>query len=108
VTRETIAIDVELELGPGTDSRAPGGKVTRELCGHWEHEGPCRWPHNSRIDRDVKPTRLRTIVVISDIDRDDVLRRIEGALRRDDRWETARLEVRPVTDDERALAQRLA
>lgn len=29
------------------DPAALGGAVTRELCGHWEHEGPCRWPHHT-------------------------------------------------------------
>lgn len=27
------------------DPAALGGAVTTELCGHWEHDGPCRWPH---------------------------------------------------------------
>jgi hypothetical protein len=29
------------------DLRALGGAVTTRLCGHWEHEGPCRWPHHN-------------------------------------------------------------
>jgi hypothetical protein len=29
------------------DLRALGGAVTIRLCGHWEHEGPCRWPHHN-------------------------------------------------------------
>ncbi|WP_270889466.1 hypothetical protein [Pedococcus sp. 5OH_020] len=29
------------------DPRALGGAVTSELCGHWEHPGPCRWPHHT-------------------------------------------------------------
>ena len=108
VTRESIVVDVELKLRPGMDSRAPGGEVTRKLCGHWEHTGPCRWPHNSQIDTDTTPARFRTIVIVSHTDRDDVMRRIEGALRGDDRWEVAKLDVRPVADHERAIAQRLA
>ena len=31
---------------PG-DPRAMGGAVTVALCGHWDHEGPCRWPHHT-------------------------------------------------------------
>lgn len=27
---------------------ALGGAVTVALCGHWEHEGPCRWSHVTR------------------------------------------------------------
>jgi hypothetical protein len=31
----------------GGDPRAIGGAVTTALCGHWEHDGPCRWPHHT-------------------------------------------------------------
>ena len=31
-----------LALAPGTDPAAVGAAVTTELCGHWEHEPPCR------------------------------------------------------------------
>ena len=40
-------------LEPGSDERAPGGAVTVALCGHWDHEGPCRWPHFSAITPDT-------------------------------------------------------
>ena len=40
-------------LEPGSDERAPGGAVTVALCGHWEHDGPCRWPHLSTITPDT-------------------------------------------------------
>jgi hypothetical protein len=29
------------------DPAALGGAVTVALCGHWEHEGACRWPHHT-------------------------------------------------------------
>ena len=108
MTRDAIAVDIDLVLRAGTDSAAPGAAVTRDLCGHWQHDGPCRWPHNSQIDTNANPARLRTVVVVDDEDRHDVLRRIERALRGDDRWEFAQLGVRPVAGDERALARRLA
>ena len=38
-----------LSLSDARDSRAPGGAVTVALCGHWDHEGECRWPHLSTI-----------------------------------------------------------
>ena len=41
---------IRFELG--YDERAPGGAVTVALCGHWDHEGPCRWPHFSAISPD--------------------------------------------------------
>ena len=39
-----------LRLDPDADIRAPGGAITVALCGHWEHEGVCRWPHFSSIE----------------------------------------------------------
>ncbi len=29
------------------DPRAPGAAVTVALCGHWDHQPPCRWPHHT-------------------------------------------------------------
>jgi len=37
-------------LAEGTDPAAVGAMVTVALCGHWEHDGPCRWPHHNQID----------------------------------------------------------
>ena len=34
------------------DPAALGGAVTVALCGHWEHDGPCRWPHHNEIHQD--------------------------------------------------------
>jgi hypothetical protein len=36
------------------DAAALGGAVTTTLCGHWEHDGPCRWQHftDSAVDGD--------------------------------------------------------
>jgi hypothetical protein len=32
------------------DVAALGGGVTVALCGHWEHDGPCRWEHFTSSD----------------------------------------------------------
>ena len=106
--RGAVTVEARLELGPDTDAAAPGAGVTVELCGHWEHDGPCRWPHNSEISASVHPARFRTVVVSADEERDEVVRRVEAALRRDDRWKVLTVAVRPVAADERALAERLA
>jgi hypothetical protein len=45
VNRESHAFQAILALDEGQD-RAPGAAVTVKLCGHWEHAGPCRWPHH--------------------------------------------------------------
>ena len=36
------------------DPAAIGAAVTVAICGHWEHDGPCRWQHftSSELDGD--------------------------------------------------------
>lgn len=34
------------------DPAALGGAVTVALCGHWEHDGPCRWEHVTSPEAD--------------------------------------------------------
>jgi hypothetical protein len=101
-------VDVELVLEPGTDPRAPGGEVTVALCGHWEHDGACRWPHNSSIGDGGSPARLRTVVAVDDDERDDVFGRIESALRADERWTVVSFAIGGIRSDEAGLAQRLS
>jgi hypothetical protein len=103
-----FAIEAKLELRPDTDTRAPGGAVTAALCGQWDHEGACRWPHNSRIDSSETPTRLRTVVVADDETRNEVVTRIEAGLRRDPRWSVLQSKTDSIRPDERPLAQALA
>lgn len=38
-----------IRLDAGGDTRAPGGAVTVALCGVWEHDGDCRWPHRTDV-----------------------------------------------------------
>jgi hypothetical protein len=40
---------------------ALGGAVTTALCGHWEHDGPCRWPHFTGPE--VEPDGSVTVTV---------------------------------------------
>mgnify|MGYP004102951357 FL=1 len=60
-----------LQLENDADHRAPGGAVTVALCGHWDHDGPCRWPHFSTIT----PTDegLHLLVVDFDASEEDVV-----------------------------------
>ena len=39
--RQAFAHDAVVVLDAGGDDRAPGGAITVELCGHWDHEPPC-------------------------------------------------------------------
>jgi hypothetical protein len=51
-----------IELAPDSDEGTPGAAVTVALCGHWEHEGTCRWPHRtSIIDRSGQSLRVRVV-----------------------------------------------
>jgi pyrimidine deaminase RibD-like protein len=96
-------VEAELELSDGLDPAAVGAAVTVELCGHWEHEGPCRWPHNSAIDG----ARFRTLFVAVDDEAAAVRERIASALRGAGAWRVVVLRDRPVAGTERALAGRL-
>lgn len=81
--------------------------MTVELCGHWDHEGPCRWPHNSAIDADRDPALFRTVFVASAEDEPEVRRRIEAGLREGGPWRVVSVAARPVDECERGLAGRL-
>ena len=49
--RQAFAHDAVLIMESDADVRAPGAAVAVVLCGHWDHEPPCRLaPH--RVDAD--------------------------------------------------------
>lgn len=99
--------EAELELDVGLDPAAVGAAVTVELCGHWQHEGPCRWPHNSAIDAVRHPVGFRTLFVADDAEAEAVRLRVEAALRGADAWRVVALRSREIDESERALACRL-
>ena len=71
-----------LRLEKDADKRSPGAAVTVALCGHWEHDGSCRWPHYSSISTDENG--LLRLVVEFDApvnELKEVTTRIEGALK---------------------------
>ncbi len=47
----------ELLLAPDADPAAPGAAITTALCGHWEHDGPCQWPHHTAVVPCGPPTQ---------------------------------------------------
>lgn len=102
------ALEADIELNEGCDPRAVGAAVTVELCGHWEHEGPCTWPHNSEIAADRKPALFRTIYVADEDEEPEVRGRIESSLHAGSGWTVMRVGSRPIAHDERDLADRLA
>lgn len=89
-----------IALATDTDPRAVGAAVTVALCGHWEHDGPCRWPHNNEITSGL----FRTLFVCTTDDVDEVRRLISGALATTPQWQLVSERDRPVADSERALA----
>ena len=65
------------------DPAALGAAVTMTLCGHWEHDGPCRWPHHtsSEDSRDEHGARLVTVpFAASEFEEPLVRKRIHEAL----------------------------
>ena len=100
-------VDAQLALDDDTDPRSVGAAVTVELCGHWEHPGPCRWPHNSAIEADRDTAGFRTVFVATDEEEPAVRTRIEDALRTEAGWRVLSVSSRPVADFERSLAESL-
>jgi len=105
--RRAFVHEARLALAAGTDTRAPGGAVTTALCGHWEHEGPCRWPHNNEIAVIGETAVFRTVFVAPPDDEEEVRRAIETALRAPGGWTVVSAGARPLAEDENALARRL-
>lgn len=100
--------EATLRLHGSTDPAEVGAAVTVELCGHWEHEGGCRWPHNNAVGAKGRHTEFRTLFVASDHEERDVRDRIDRALRTSRRWTVISTTPRPLRDDEQPLAERLA
>ena len=73
--------EYHLLLAADADERSPGAAVTVALCGHWEHDGTCRWPHYSSITQTEKgPHRLAVEFDAPDDELEEVTERIEAAL----------------------------
>ena len=106
--REAFVHEAELRLEAGTDPASLGAAVTTELCGHWEHEGACRWPHNNDIETVDAVARFRTLFVAPATDEDEVRERIDRSLRESAGWAVLRTQARPVSPEEQLLARRLA
>ena len=105
---QAFVAEAQLILLAGVDPAAVGAAVTTELCGHWEHEGPCRWPHNNQIEQVEENFTFRTLFIAPSKEEHDVRNPIKHALRRSDGWEVVRIVGRNVTPSEAALAARLA
>lgn len=81
--RQAYVHTATVELDLDGDPAAPGGAITVELCGHWEHEGGCRLPHRTAVDA-TAPGRVvvRTVFASESADEPAVRDRIIRALLR--------------------------
>ena len=108
-----MVLETTVTLGDLTDPASLGAAITTGLCGHWEHEGACRWPHHTEVTDVTGGTAAIRTVVVARGDRDDVERRIRDSLGRghlpgrEGTWSVrgvAMVEPRP---DEITLARRI-
>jgi hypothetical protein len=104
--RSAFVHEATLELAPGEDTRRPGAVVTVELCGHWEHEGACRWPHHTAAIDQGNQLRVRTVVAADASEHDGLLTRIGNALRATGDWTVREAGPTSPTDDEQRRAAR--
>ncbi len=92
-----------VQLGTNVDPQAVGAAVTIALCGHWQHDGVCVWPHQN----EMADGRFRTLFVCEPGEEPAVRARIVGALGAPSQWRVVSQSARPVADTERALAHDL-
>ena len=67
-------------LEPRGDPAALGAAVTVGLCGSWEHDGPCLWPHHSGTGSDGDVTTVRTVFCARPEHETEVRRLADAAL----------------------------
>ena len=72
--------EAAIDLADGADPRALGGAITVALCGHWDHEPPCRWPHHTDITAEGDRHVVRTVFTASAEEESAVRKKIVEAL----------------------------
>lgn len=103
--RQPFAHDAVITLAPDADIAAPGGAVTAELCGHWEHPPPCPLaPHHTAAQRRGAQVHLRILFATEPEREAEVRARIGRALAA---WEVRSSAVGAVRQEEQAHAGRL-
>jgi len=103
--RHAYAHHAVLELAPDADPAAPGGAITTELCGQWEHPPPCPLaPHHTAAERQGPQVHLRILFATEPEHEAEVRTRIGRALAA---WQVRRSAAGAVRPDERAHAGRL-
>ena len=79
--REAYAHEAVVVLGPGGEPCAPGGAITVELCGYWDHPPPCPFaPHHTSVTREGDAVRVRVLFAAEPADEPRARAGIERAL----------------------------
>ncbi len=102
-SRRAFVQEALLRLDDGIDPSSVGAAVTTELCGRWEHDGPCRWPHNNESSGRC----FRTLFIADTRDELVVRERIRRALTGTPGVSITEFSSRPLAKSEKALAERL-
>jgi hypothetical protein len=106
--RTAYAHRARLRLVNDVEPAEVGAAVTTALCGHWGHDGPCRWPHNNDLRAADGGAEFRTVFVAPPTEEAEVRSLVDAALNGDPRWAVVESSARDLTGDERALGERLA
>src|SRR5579871_6828749 len=78
VARVPYAHAADLEpIDSTVEPAAVGAAVTTALCGHWEHDGPCRWPNNHLTAPTSESWKYRVLFVAPVPEEAEARRRIE-------------------------------
>ena len=116
MARETFVHEATVEPASDANLDAIGAAITAELCGHWEHEPPCPWPHNNAVERpEPGGAVVRTVFIAEPGDEVEVRTRIDRALARGEltadegsaTWHVVRSGPRDARPDEGLLGDRL-
>jgi len=117
MTRASV-LEAELLLGGDCDEAAVGAAVTVELCGTWDHSGPCPVaPHHTAAARQGDELHVRVLFAVpagqERVVRDRVVAALSsGSLARPDgptsRWRLLRHSVGELRPEEQEHAARLA
>lgn len=95
--KRTFVHCADVSLEDGADPAAPGGAITLELCGSWDHPGPCRWPHETSGVWDERRGKIRVVFLACEEEENYVRQLISKAIakglcvgpdRKTNRWTT--------------------
>jgi hypothetical protein len=115
-SRTAFVHEATVLLDEGADQQAPGAAVTVALCGHWKHEGACRWPHRTVVaDRSGNALTVRVVFVSDPEEEADVRTRLVASLRvgaldgptGTSRWKLTSESVSTLTGEEQLVAAKL-